>query len=171
MSARAALLVLTLSLLLPSCAGYQLGASKPTPLAQVSVIHVEMVDNQTQVPRAAAYTTNALADALTRDGTYRLGTADSSDARLATTIHTIEYEQVRSSPLDSLASVELAMIVELEWRIIDSNNPVRILDHGESVGRTSFFAAPNLATARQTAITDAVRRATEELVARIANGF
>ena len=160
-----------LALLLHACAGYQLGASKPTPLANVDVIHVQMVENKTQVPRAAAYATNSIADALVRDGTYRLGSSSSSDARLATSLHTIEYKQVRSSPIDTLTSVELEMIVEFHWMLIDSTNPTLILDEGETVGRTSFFVDPNLATARQTAITDAVKRASESLVAQLANGF
>lgn len=169
MITRAALLILIA--LLPACTGYQLGASKPTPLADVSVIHVEMVRNETQMPRAGAYASNAIADALARDGTYRLGTSASADARLATTLHTISYQQVRSSPVDTLTSEELEMHVELHWMLIDASNPTRILFEGRTTGRSRFFVDPNLATARQTAITDATKRAAESLVSRIANGF
>jgi hypothetical protein len=157
--------------LVAACSGYRLGASKPTPLAHVSVIQVEMVRNETQWPRAAAYATNAIADALARDGTYRLGSAGSADARLSTTLRTIRYQQVRSSPIDTLTSEELEMTAEFRWILCDASNPTRILDQGTTVGRSRFFVDPNLATARQTAISDAMKRAAESLVARLANGF
>jgi len=156
---------------LASCTGYQLGTARPSHLQAVSVIHVEMVDNKTQIPRAAAHATNALADAFTRDGTYRLGSSDRADARLSTVLHTIDYEQIRSSENDTLRSEELEMTIEFHWSLVDAENPLHILESGTTIGRTRFFVDPNLQTARQTAITDALQRASETVVARLANGF
>lgn len=168
MIARSALLF---TVFLASCTGYHLGTARPSHLQAISVIHVEMVENKTQIPRAAAHATNALADAFTRDGTYRLGSSDRADARLSTALHTIEYEQVRSSDNDTLRSEELSMTLEFHWSLIDAENPLHILESGTAKGRTRFFVDPNLQTARQTAITDALQRASETVVARLANGF
>lgn len=154
-----------------ACTGYHLGSSRPAPLRHVSIIHLELVESKSQMPRAAAYATNALADAFTRDGTYRLGTTSNADAKLSTTLRSIDYDQVRSSRTDTLLSEELEMQVELHWSLSDANNPARILESGTSLGRTRFFVDPNLQTARQTAITDALKQASESLVARLADGF
>jgi len=169
MTARLSLLVV--ALLVPACAGYRLGGSKPAHLAPVSLIHVEVVENRTLMPRAGAHATNSIVDALTRDGTYRPGAASNADAFLRTSLSRIEYRQARSARRDTLRSEELRMTVSLEWILVDASNPSRILDKGESSGRTVFFVDPNLQTARQSALPEALRRAAESLVARLADGF
>ena len=160
-----------LALLASSCAGYRLGGSKPSRLASVHSIHVAMVDNSTQVPRAAAHATNALVDALTRDGTYRLATAATADAHLHATLSRIEYRQARSARRDTLRSEELRMTVTIEWSLLDASDPSRVLARDRSSGRTLFFVDPNLQTARQNALPDALQRAAESIVARLADGF
>ena len=165
------LLALLLGILSVSCSGYRLGGAKPAHLAEVGSIEVEMVDNQTQMPRAAAHATNAIVDALTRDGTYRVEYAGRADARLQTTLTRIDYRQARSSRRDTLRSEELRMRLTLEWILIDAANPARVLQRGRSTGQTLFFVDPNLQTARQNALADALKRASESLVARLADGF
>ena len=61
--------LLILSLLLVSCAGYQLGGHKPAHLAQVKSVHVPLFENDTLQIRAESYATNSAVDAITRDGT------------------------------------------------------------------------------------------------------
>lgn len=165
------LLSLALALLLWSCTGYKLGGSKPSHLSEVQSISVSMVKNETQMPRAAAHATNSLIDALTRDGTYQLGTVAQADARLEATIATITYSQARSKRADTLASEELEMRVELEWTLIDGQDPSRVLQSGRTRGTTRLFVDANLQTARQSALPDALKRASESLIARLADGF
>ena len=166
------LLALTLSALgLHACEGYRLGGSKPAHLAAVREVHVAIVRNQTQVPRAAAHATNSIIDALTRDGTYRLATMERAEARLEAVLQTIDYRQARSTRTDTLRSEELEMTVTFRWTLLDAENPSRVLERGESKGTTRFFVDPNLQTARQTALIDALKRASESLVARLADGF
>jgi hypothetical protein len=159
------------ALVMSGCAGYQLGGAKPAHLADIQLINVQVVRNDTQIPRAAAHATNAIIDALTRDGTYRLATVEKSDARLDTVLKTIEYRQARSTRTDSLRSEELEMKIILSWVLLDSKNPLRILESGTSEGTTRFFVDPNLQTARQSALSDALKRASENVVARLADGF
>lgn len=165
------LALLSLTLLVSSCVGYQLGGAKPAKLAAINSVNVAMARNDTQIPRAAAHTTNSIIDALTRDGTYRLATAEEADARLLTTLHKIDYRQARSTRIDILRSEELEMEVHLNWTLVDGEDPNKILAQGESRGTTRFFVDPNLQTARQTALVDALKRASEAVVSRLADGF
>ncbi|NNC88599.1 MAG: hypothetical protein HKN82_09100 [Akkermansiaceae bacterium] len=157
--------------LLGGCTGYQLGGSKPAHLREVDSVYVAPTRNQTLLTRASALATNNIVDALTRDGTYQVATLDAADARLETTILRVDYQQVRASTRDTLSSEELEMTLILSWKLIDASNPLEVLESGSSSGSTRFFADPNLQTARQTALTDALKRATDSLVARLADGF
>ncbi|MEO1844050.1 MAG: hypothetical protein ABGZ37_07220, partial [Akkermansiaceae bacterium] len=93
---------LLLALFMSGCVGYRLGGAKPAHLAAVHSVHVAIVRNDTQMPRAAAHATNSIIDALTRDGTYRIASVDHADARLLTTLHKINYRQARSARVDIL---------------------------------------------------------------------
>jgi hypothetical protein len=160
-----------LPLLATSCVGYRLGGNKPAALANISSIHVALVQNDTQIPRAAAHATNAIADSLLQDGTYRLATSDQADARLTASLHEINYRQIRSTREDSQRSEELEMTVVYEWTLVDARNPLKILQQGSSKGTTSFFVDLNLQTARQAALPDALQRAANSMIARLADAF
>ena len=117
-------------------------------------------------------TTNAMVDALVRDGTYRLGKiAGKSDATLFIILEDLTYKQVRSSTVDVLRSEELRLEVELSYQLIDANRPGVVLDSGKSKGRTRLFVDDNLQTARVNALPDALRRATQSIIARLADGI
>lgn len=156
---------------LASCAGYQLGGAKPTHLAAVESIHVPLFENDTLQIRAESYATNSAVDALTRDGTYRIATADTADAVLEGRVSEIDYSQISSSREDTLSTEELSMEITIEWVLRDGSNPARILEKGKSSGETRFFAGGNLHVARTNALPDALRRAAESMVARLADGF
>jgi hypothetical protein len=63
------------------------------------------------------------------------------------------------------------MSVTLKWKVINADNPLEVLDSGTSTGRTTFFVDPNLQSAQQSSLHDALRRAATSLVARIADHF
>jgi hypothetical protein len=165
------LLLAVLPFLLSSCVGYQLGGNKPAALSGVSSLHVAIVTNDTQIPRGAAQATNAISDAVLQDGTYRLEKADHADALLQATLRMIDYRQVRSRRGDSQSSEELEMKVVYDWSVIEARNPLNVLQRGRSSGTTSFFVDANLQTARQAALPDALKRAADSMVARIADSF
>ena len=162
---------LLVSLLHTGCSGYRWGSVRPSHLAGVDAVCVAPARNSTQIPRAAALATNSVVDALTRDGTYTVTTLDRADAHLQTELKKIEYLQVRSTRDDALRSEELEMIAHLAWSLVDPDNPATILDSGIATGTTRFFVDPNLQTARQNALVDAIKRASDGMVARIAEGF
>ena len=164
-------MVSVLALIQGSCTGYTRGDAKPSHLAMVHHLNVELVENDTQIPRAAALATNCLIDAITRDGTYRISRIDTADARLLATLQKVEYRQARSTREDILRSEELEMEVHLHWSLVDARNPAKVLASGTSRGSTRFFVDPNLQTASQTALVDAIKRAAEGVVAHFAEGF
>ncbi len=158
-------------LLLTSCAGYHLGGAKPAHLAHVKSIHVPLFKNDTLLVRAESYATNSAVDALTRDGTYRITSAEKADAILEGRITEISYGQVSSSRRDTLRAEELSMTITIEYILRDSRNPSLILEKGTARGSTRFFALGNLHVARTNALPDALRRACESMTTRITDGF
>ena len=163
--------LLTLTLILTSCAGYQLGGAKPAHLFHVKSIHVPLFQNDTLLIRAESLATNSSVDAITRDGTYKIATASTADAVLEGRITKVSYNQVRSTRLDTLRSEELGMEITIKWILRDAQNPSRIFEEGTSKGKTRFFAGGNLHVARTNALPDALRRATESMVLQFSDGF
>lgn len=164
-------LIFILCLLAASCTGYQLGGSKPSNLSHVKSIHVPLLQNDTLFVRAETHATNNLVDALTRDGTYQIASAESADAVLKARITDLDYGQVSSIRTDSLRSEELSLTVQIDWSLTDTSNTSRTIARGRSVGRTTFFARGNLNTARMNALPDALQRACQSVTYRLADGF
>ena len=160
-----------LSVILSSCAGYQLGGSKPPSLAAVNRISVSMLENGTLHPRAEAIATSAVTAALVQNGTYRLSELDRADAILEGEVASIVYSPLRGSRRDALTSEELTNTVRINWRLKDARDPTRLLASGSSMGQSSFFADSNLQTARQNALPDAFDRAAQNLILRLASGY
>lgn len=154
-----------------SCAGYQLGGVKPAILRDVRNISVPMFHNETLHPRAEALATSAATDAVVRDGTYRITPLDQADAILVGTIQTISYTPLRSARLDTLRPEELQNSVTLVWTLKDARDPTRTLASGSSIGTSRFFISSNLQTSRNNALPDALERASEAMISRLANGF
>jgi hypothetical protein len=163
--------IFLIALVATSCTGYQLGGAKPAILRDVNKITIPMCRNSTLHPRAEALATSAAADAIVLDGTYRITSYDQADAVLETTLRSIEYTPLRSSRLDTLRPEELENIVTLDWKLKDARNPTKLLASGTSTGRSRFFVASNLQTSRNNALPDALQRASESMVSRLANGF
>lgn len=156
---------------LVSCAGYQLGGSKPASLAGVKTIAVPMFANETLHPRAEVLATSAVANAIVQDGTYRISRIDEADAVLEGKLSHIRYSTLRGSRHDTLRPEELKNRVTLRWVLRDARDPTRILASGSSTGSSQLFVSANLQTARNNALPEALERAGEALVSRLANGY
>lgn len=156
---------------LASCAGYQLGGTKPAVMARVKTIAVPMFSNSTLHPRAEAIATSAVANAFVQDGTYRIGKSDHADAVLEGTLSSIEYSTIRGTRFDTLLPEELENTVTLKWELRDARDPTKIIASGSSKGSSQLFVSSNLQTARNNALPEALERAGEALVSRLANGY
>ena len=164
-------LLLAPLLLLASCAGYHLGSAKPKALANVKSIAVPMFANDTQHPRAEAIATSAVSSAFSHDGSFRITSIAHADAILEGRIKSISYSAIRGRRLDTLHPDELLSTITLAWSLKDARNPTRILATGSSVGSSQLFVDADLQTARNNALPDALERAADALVSRLANGF
>ena len=163
--------LLAACLALASCAGYQLGGVKPKSLENVRAIHVPMFSNSTLHPRAEVLATSAVSNALVQDGTYQLATRDRADAVLEGELHEIDYSTIRGTRLDTLLPQELSNTVTIKWTLRDARDPTKVLASGEARGSSQLFVDSNLQTARNNALPEALERAGEVLVSRIANGY
>ena len=158
-------------LLLVSCAGYQLGETKPRSMERVKTIAVPMFSNSTLFPRAEAVATSAVAAAFVQDGTYRVAKSDNADAILKGNIRRITYKNLRGSRFDVFRPEDLGNTVSIDWELLAAKDPTKVLASGRSEGRSEFFASSNLQTARNNALPDAFQRAGTALVARLADGY
>ena len=159
---RLACLLPLVALATASCTGYQLGGAKPAVLRDVKNITIPMFHNDTLHPRA---------DAMVQDGTYRITSLDKADAVLEGTVRTIDYMALRTARLDTLRPEELQNTVTLTWTLKDAKNPAKTLASGISTGTSRFFVDSNLQTSRTNALPDALQRASESMVSKLANGF
>jgi len=165
------LFLLAPALSLVSCAGYHLGNIKPASLAGVNTIAVPMFANSTLHPRAEALATSAVANAFVQDGTYRLAKSDHADAILEGTLASIDYSTIRGTRHDTLLPEEQANTVRIDWTLRDAKDPTKVLCSGRSSGRSQLFVSSNLQTARNNALPEALERAGEAIVSRLANGY
>jgi hypothetical protein len=154
-----------------SCAGYHLGVDKPQSMAKVKNLTVEMFSNETLHPRAEAIATSAVTNAIVLDGTYRIVRPAQADAILEGSLVSIKYTSIRSTRIDTLRPEELINKVTLKWLVRDARNPTQILATGSSVGDSQLYVTPDLQTARNNALPDALAEAARALVSNIANGF
>lgn len=165
------LALLAPALLLVSCAGYQLGASKPLSLKRIKTINVPMFSNDTLQIRAEAIATSAVVSAFVQDGTYRIESLDHADAILEGRIRSIIYSPIRGTRLDTLRPEELTNIITLAWTLRDARDPTKILASGSSTGSSQLFVRSNLQTAKSNALPEALEHAGVSLVSQLANGY
>jgi len=140
-------------------------------MARVKCIAVPMFANATLHPRAEAIATSAVANAFVQDGTYRITGMNQADAVLEGTLSGIKYSTIRGTRLDTLHPEELANTVTLTWTLRDARDRTKVLASGTSSGSSELFVATNLQTARNNALPEALERAGEALVSRLANGY
>lgn len=129
-----------------------------------------MVENQTLHPRAEVYATNALADAITLDGTLKIVSSKNADATLHAEVNRIQYYSIRSSPYDVLRPESLQNTIYIHWKLV-SNKTNKTLMEETTTGFSRFFVDSNLQTARQNALPDAMQRTATNIISRITNSF
>ena len=66
---------------------------------------------------------------------------------------------------------ELGNTVHIDWTLREAKDPTKILASGKSSGKSQLFVSSNLQTARNNALPEALERAGENLVSRLANGY
>jgi len=152
-----------------SCAGYQMGASRPAAMEGVKTLAVPLFRNNTLEPRASSIVSNNVVRLLHNDGTYKLVDSSLADAVLKGTITRFDRRQLRSARNNSLRTRELELRVWIDYTVETRTGAV--LMRGTANGSTSLFLDPNFQLTERQGIDDASLRAAEDLVSRLCEGW
>lgn len=161
-----ALIAFTLS----GCAGYQLGAIKPTPIRHVQTVAIPSFKNDTLEPRAEVITADALIKQIQLDGTYRVVNSDKADAILEGTIRKIYRKPQRSLIGDVLATQEFTLIIELQVNVVERTTG-KILMRRDAIGTSDFFVSNDIQQDERQALPLATEKAAKRLTSQLTEGW
>lgn len=159
----------SVALLAFSGCGYHLGGVKPAALAKVSSIRMTAFQNNSFEPAAGSLVSSALAEAIQRDGSFRLGSRGKAQARIEGEVVSVQFIQLRSSYQDTYQSSEFGLVLNVSYRVIDSSTN-KVLMSGSETGTSSYFNIGNLQTAKTNALSYAARLVADRIAATITNG-
>jgi hypothetical protein len=162
-------ILLPLCLLLSSCAGYHLGAQKPSHLSQIQRLAIPTVENLTLEPRLGVLVTNAIIKQVQNHGSYEIVSRNQSDAVLVGTIRNIYRSQYRSDRTNILRTSQMLMTLEIQYRIEDRNG--KILHNNYANGESYVILDANLQISEAQALEDAAQRAAINLANDISEGW
>jgi len=163
------LLLAAACVLLPACAGYQLGGQKPTRLREIRTLAVPAFDNLTLEPRIAVNATNAAIKAIQNHGAYEIVPRDQADAVLKASVRNVHRTQFRSDRTNILRSSQMQVILDIQYSIEDRSG--RVLYTNFVNGETQMLIDPNLQLSETQALEDAAQRAAIKLADDICEGW
>ncbi len=172
------------------CAGYQLGAVKPSAYSGIERIFIPPFQNETLEPRISSLVTNAVLKQIQLDGTYKVARKDDADAILKGTIERITKYQLRGVRTDTIRSQELGLYLYIRWHLEDpitgkqievkngcapeevkyGSDTFRIVP-GVVVGDTIQFVDPSYQVGERNAIAVAAEDAAKKLVDQLSEGW
>jgi len=149
--------------LLPSCM-YHLGGLKSRDMEGMKTFCVDMFANQTTQPQVSMQMTTALADALQRDGTYRMASPDTCDFRVSGVVSSVSAYGLTTNPDDTYISSEIGLNVTVHYTITDCRTS-KCIKTGIVRAEGSFFnTTGNIQQARDDALSYATRKAASDIV-------
>lgn len=155
--------------LMTSCAGYQLGASKPKQLAGVTKLAVPTFKNDTLEPRFEVLVTNAVIKKLQADGAYQIVPREEADAVLVASIDDIQRSQFRSVRTNTLRSSELLMRLLIKYEVKDTAG-VNLL-RGQVQAQSNIVLDPSVQITERQGLADAAERLSIALASQISEGW
>lgn len=185
-------LFLFFALLFSGCAGYQLGAVKPSAYEKIDRVFVPPFKNNTLEPRISSLVTNAVLKQMQADGTYQVSTRSRCDAILEGTIERIHKYQLRGLRTDTIRSQELGLYIYIKWRLIDPDTGKEIvrtcdpdkdpdtviygdesitLNPGSVVGDTIQFVDASFQVGERNALAVAAEDAAKKLIDQMSEGW
>ena len=154
---------------LTNCAGYQLGSSKPSQLANVTKLAVPTFKNDTLEPRLEVLVTNALIKRLQMDGAYQIVSRDKADAVLEGKIEDIERSQFRSARFNTLQSSEILMRLRVNYKVVE--NAGTELISGQEAAQSNIVMDPSVQITERQGLADAAERLAMSVASRISEGW
>ncbi|MDF1811412.1 MAG: LptE family protein [Verrucomicrobiales bacterium] len=139
------------------CAGYQLGAVKPSAFAEIDNIFVPPFKNKTLEPRISSLVTNAVLKQIQMDGTYKVSRERNADAILRGTIEEINKTQLRGVRTDTLRSQELGLFLHVTWYLEDPATGERILARNDCGCEEVKFGSEVIQSAMGSVVGDTIQ--------------
>ena len=149
-----------LALLLSSCAGYQVGTSKPAHLQNVTKLYVPTFTNETLEPRLAVLVTNAVIKQIQMSGAYQIVSQDQADATLEARISDVDRSQWRAVRNNTLRT---------DYKLVDPSGTK--LHGGRVLGESYVVLDPNFQTSERQALSEAAERMSATLADEISSGW
>jgi Lipopolysaccharide-assembly len=163
-------LLVGLSLLLASCAGYQLGPVKPDRMKDIATVAVPTFKNLTLEPRSAVLITNEVIRRFQQDGTYQVTTPDHADAVVKAQIKEIKRRPLRGARFNTLKTREMEFQLLVDFTVEDAKTHV-VLTEGQSRGLSTIFLDPNFQLSERQALQEAAEAVARDIVGRMAEGI
>ncbi len=144
--------------------GYHLGGLRADALKNKETFCVNMFANHSTQPMVALQMTNALADALQRDGAFRMASPADCDFRIDGAVTGIGQRSYSADPYDSYVSSELGLVINVTYRVTDTQSG-KVLLSGTTQATGSYFNnAGNVQSGRDAALSYAARQAADNIV-------
>lgn len=152
-------------LLFPACMPelYHMGGLKPAPMQEMNTFCVRMFENHTTQPEAGMMMTTALADAMQRDGTYRLASSSQADFILSGEVMQISRESLLTDPRDTYLSREVGISVHVRYTVRNGRTGETVLQRTVIAQGSYFSDTGNVQSAVSSALSAATRRAAENI--------
>ena len=164
------LLPALLSLALCSCANYQMGSTPKGPgMTDIKVIYLPTVQNETDETDIPSIVSNAILQEIDRDGTFRHGRKDASDAILEVTVKKIERVPIRQSTEQFLTTLQYQLVLIVEYRLYNMKEKKDAISKTTVTGTTTFFVGGDQTESQRQAFPLAAVSVAQTLVANLAN--
>jgi hypothetical protein len=152
-----------------SCAGYQLGSSRPAVMEGVRTIAVPVFRNESLIPRSSVLVTNRVIRQFQVDGTYPIVDASRADAILRGTIKPLQRRQLRTEKFNTLRTLEQEIRLVLDYSVETRSGAV--IATGTVEASSSHYLDANFQRSEYQALDDAAARLAEDLVSRLSEGW
>ena len=147
---------------LSSC-GYHISGLKAEKLDSVDSFSVRMFENNTLEPLAAVLVTNAIADALQRDGALKMVSDSAAQCRVEGKVAEIKFSSLRPDPYDTYISTEIQVELMVTYRIIDNKTNNVLMEYRINSTASYFNQQGDVQSARENAISYVARKIGDEV--------
>lgn len=156
--------------MLSGCAGYTLGAQKPTHLRAITKIAVPTFENLTLEPRIASLVTNAVIKQLQNHGSYQIVAKSEAEAVLKGQLASIDRTQFRSDLNNVLRTSQIMGSLTCLFSITEVASG-KVLHAGNASADSYIILEANLQLSETQLIEDAAQRLANNLADQISEGW
>lgn len=156
------------SLLLTSCAGYQLGSMLPP---DIETVFVPTFVNDTEEPLLEVETTRRAISYIQRDGSLRIASENTADSILLVTLTDFEIAAIAYDRTRRAAAEEYRMFIRASVQLVRRTTGTVIAEDPRVVGESTFLLVGDLTSAKLTGIPDAAEDLAQRIVSAIVEAW